>query len=206
MFTVPNWTWSPARIGLVVAAPALLVAACGGYSGSNGTQSGTSSKGADSTSSQAAKVETHSGDLGTFVTDGSGRALYLFAADHGGKSACTGGCSSVWPPFTTKGTPRAAGQAKASMVGTTSRGDGSEQVTYAGHPLYYFAGDHASGDTTGQGVDEFGGRWWVVSPAGSAITHSAGGAGSTKPSGGSSGGGYGGSGGSGQCGGDGDRW
>lgn len=169
MFTVHNRTWSPARIGLVVAAPALLVAACGGYSGSNGTQSGTASKGADSTSSQAAKVETHSGDLGTFVTDGSGRALYLFAADHGGKSACTGGCSSVWPPFTTKGTPRAAGQAKASMVGTTSRGDGSEQVTYAGHPLYFFSGDARSGQTNGEGLTDFGAGWYAVSPVGKKI-------------------------------------
>lgn len=204
MFTVPNRIWSPARIGVIIAAPALLVAACGGYSSSNNAQSGTSSGSA--AASRAAKVETHSGDLGTFVTDGSGRTLYLFAADHGGKSTCTGGCASVWPPFTTKGTPTSAGQANASMLGTTSRGDGSEQVTYAGHPLYYFAGDPAAGDTKGQGVDEFGARWWVISPAGSAITHSAG---SPKPSGGSSGGsggGYGGSGGSGGSGGGGGGW
>jgi predicted lipoprotein with Yx(FWY)xxD motif len=191
MFNVPNRTWSPSRIGLVLAAPALLAAACGGSSGSYSAQGGTSS-GSAAPSSQAAQVKTHSGDLGTFVTDGSGRTLYLFAADHGGKSACTGGCASVWPPFTSKGAATTAGQVKASMLGTTSRGDGSEQVTYAGHPLYYFAGDHAAGDTKGQGVDEFSALWWVVSPSGSAIKHSADGAGSPKSSGGSSGGGYGG--------------
>lgn len=182
MFKAPTATWSRVRLGLVLAAPVLLVAACGGSSSSNSAQSGAASKSA-AESSHATKVETHSGDLGTFLTDGSGRTLYLFAADHGGKSACTGGCTSLWPAFTANGTATAAGQAKASMVGTTSSGSGSRQVTYAGHPLYYFAGDHAAGDTKGQDLNSFGAKWWVVSPAGNAVTHGS--------DGGSGGGGWG---------------
>ena len=178
------------RLGLVLAAPALLVAACGGGSGSTGVQ-GASTTPAGS-GSQAAKVETHSGDLGTFLTDGSGRTLYLFVADHGGTSACTGACASAWPPLTTKGEPVASGQVKAGLLGTISRG-GSRQVTYAGHPLYYFAGDTSTGQTTGQGSNGFGATWWVVSPAGAAITRTSGGSmpsgGSSSPSGSGSGGG-----------------
>jgi predicted lipoprotein with Yx(FWY)xxD motif len=193
MFTASRPTTGRLGLGLVLAAPALLVAACGGTSGSTGPQ-GASTTAAGS-SSQAAKVETHSGDLGTFLTDASGRTLYLFAADHGATSTCTGACASAWPPFTTTGTPVASGQAKAGMLGTISRAGGSRQVTYAGHPLYYFAGDTSSGQTTGQGSNGFGAKWWVVSPAGTAVTHAPG-AGS-MPSGGSSSSGGSGSGGGG---------
>ncbi len=182
MFTASRPTTGRLRLGLVLAAPALLVAACGGTSGSTGPQ-GASTTTAGS-SSQAAKVETHSGDLGTFLTDGSGRTLYLFAADHGATSTCTGACASAWPPFTTTGKPVASGQVNAGMLGTTSRAGGSRQVTYAGHPLYYFAGDTSSGQTAGEGSNGFGAKWWLVSPAGTAITHTSG-AGS-MPSGGSS--------------------
>lgn len=182
MFAASPLTGGHLRLGLVLATPTLLLAACGGSS----TTTGTPSSGASSanSTSQAAKVETHSGDVGTFLTDGSGRTLYVFAADHGATSTCTGACASAWPPLTTMGTPAASGQAKASMLGTISRGGGAKQVTYAGHPLYYFAGDHAAGDTTGQGSSGFGAKWWVVSPAGTPITHSS--SGGSKPSGGSS--------------------
>jgi len=172
-------------LGLALAAPAVLLAACGGgYSGSAAAGSSSASTSSGSTS---AVVKTSSGALGTYVTDGSGRTLYLFMADHSGRSTCSGACAAAWPPFTAKGAPTATGGAKAGMLGTVSRGGGSEQVTYGGHPLYYFAGDNAAGDTNGQGVDEFGAKWWVVSPSGAAVTHSQGGG-----SGGSGGyGGYG---------------
>jgi predicted lipoprotein with Yx(FWY)xxD motif len=71
--------------------------------------------------------------------------------------------------LTTTATPKASGTAKASLLGTTTRSDGSREVTYAGHPLYYFAGDTAPGQTTGQGSDGFGADWWVVTPGGKAI-------------------------------------
>jgi hypothetical protein len=85
-------------------------------------------------------------------------------------SACTGACASAWPPVT--GTATAAGSAKASDLGTITRSDGTKQVTYDGHPLYYFVGDSGPGTASGQGSDNFGAKWWLVSPAGSDITAS----------------------------------
>ena len=164
-------TGSAIRLGVAVAAPMLLLAACGGsgtYSGSGGSSSGSSAPATPTT------VETRSGSLGTYLTDGSGRTLYLFLADHAGQSACSGACASAWPPLTSNGAPAASGAAKAGMLTTISRTDGSKQVSYGGHPLYYFAGDTAAGQTTGQGVNGFGAKWWVVSPAGASITRSGG--------------------------------
>jgi predicted lipoprotein with Yx(FWY)xxD motif len=107
---------------------------------------------------------------GTALVDGAGRALYLFEADQGSTSACTGPCAQVWPPLLANGTsPATTGAAQASLVGTSMRADGSRQVTYNGHPLYYFAGDTAPGDVKGQGIHNFGGGWYVVTPAGDKI-------------------------------------
>lgn len=163
-------TGSAIRLGVAVAAPALLLAACSGsgYSGSGGSSS------APSATARSTTVETRSGALGTYLTDGSGRTLYLFVADHAGQSACSGACASAWPPLTSNGAPAASGAAKAGMLTTISRSDGSKQVSYGGHPLYYFAGDTAAGQTSGQGINGFGAKWWVVSPAGSSITRSGG--------------------------------
>jgi predicted lipoprotein with Yx(FWY)xxD motif len=165
------------RLGLALAAPAILLAACGGgYAGSTAASTGAPASSAPhGPGAASAVVKTTSGALGTYVTDGSGRTLYLFMADHGGRSTCSGACAAAWPPFTAKGAPTAAGGAKAGMLDTVPRDGGSEQVTYGGHPLYYFAGDNAAGDTNGQGVDGFGAKWWVVSPAGAAVTHGQGG-------------------------------
>lgn len=81
--------------------------------------------------------------------------------------------------MTTKGAPTAAGAAMAADLGTTTRPDGSMQVTDNGHPLYYYAGDSGKGQTTGQGSNGFGAKWWLVTPAGTAITDS--GPGNTPP-------------------------
>ena len=192
MTTLPALTRTAARLGVAVAVPALLLAACG--TSSSTSSGGSSSQAAGSPTSVAAKatVETHSGPVGTYLTDASGRTLYLFVADSGGKSACSAACAKYWPPLTATGTPTAAGAAKAAMLSTIARTDGSKQVTYGGHPLYYFAGDAAAGDLKGQGVNGFGAKWWVVSPGGASITMMAGGGGSspsstTKSSGGGGG-------------------
>ncbi len=190
MFTQSNRSWAPVGVGLVVVAPALLLAACGGSSGSGYGSQGSSSTTDTAATSSTAKVATHSGPLGTFLTDGSGRAVYLFAADHGSSSTCTGPCATAWPPFTSKGSATATGQVKAGMLGTTSRGGGVQQVTYGGHPLYYFAGDQGAGQTNGEGSTGFGASWWVVSPGGTAITHASGGSTSSSGSGGTGPGGY----------------
>jgi predicted lipoprotein with Yx(FWY)xxD motif len=156
---------------------ALVLAACGGSSTSSSSGSASTpnygaakpSTSNTSNSSGAASVSTKTSSLGTFLVDGNGRALYLWDADHGSKSTCSGACAQAWPPLTTTGTPKASGAVKASLLGTTKRADGSSEVTYAGHPLYLFAGDTQAGQTTGQGSNGFGAPWWVVTPAGKAL-------------------------------------
>ncbi len=103
------------------------------------------------------------------LADAAGRTLYLWEADQGDQSACDGACAQAWPPLTTDGKPAAGDGAKADLLGTSKRADGTLGVTYAGHPLYYFAGDQAPGDANGKGSDGFGAKWWPVSPAGAAI-------------------------------------
>jgi predicted lipoprotein with Yx(FWY)xxD motif len=108
--------------------------------------------------------------LGRVLVDGKGRTLYLFAADAGTKSTCnSSACVQYWPPVLTTGTPRAGTGVSASLLGTTKRQDGRTEVTYAGHPLYYFISDSKAGDVTGQGINGFGGPWYVVSPSGMRI-------------------------------------
>jgi predicted lipoprotein with Yx(FWY)xxD motif len=128
--------------------------------------------------------------MGTYLTDGTGRTLYLFAADTAGKSNCSGACASFWPPL--KGSATAMSGAQASMLGTITRSDGSKQVSYDGHPLYYFKEDTKAGQTTGQGFDNFGGKWWLVAPSGQPITGSHGASSSAPSSRSSSSGGGGG--------------
>ncbi len=164
------------RLGICVAAPALLAAACGTAS-NNSTKTSTPGA-ASSAAGTMVTVETKSGGLGTYLTDGSGRTVYLFASDTAGKSTCAGPCAAAWPPLTATGAPTAAGSAKSSLLSTITRPDGSKQVAYAGHPLYYYAADGSAGDTKGQGIDNFGAKWWVLSPDGSPITATS----SSKPS------------------------
>jgi predicted lipoprotein with Yx(FWY)xxD motif len=109
--------------------------------------------------------------LGNILVDRRGEPLYLFEADTGKDSTCYEYCEQFWPPVLTAGAPHAGAGAKASLLGTTTRTDGTSQVTYAGHPLYYFYTD-SPGEAHGQGINGFGGRWWVVSPSGAAITTS----------------------------------
>jgi predicted lipoprotein with Yx(FWY)xxD motif len=85
-------------------------------------------------------------------------------------STCSGECAQDWPPETTSGAPHAAGSAKAALLGTTKRSDGTTQVTYAGHPLYRFEGDTKAGQANGQGSSAFGAPWLVVAPGGAAIS------------------------------------
>jgi predicted lipoprotein with Yx(FWY)xxD motif len=158
---------------------ALLVAACASSSSSTssapaaaaGTPAGASSS-SGASASGGTVIKTASSSAGTFLTDGSGKAVYLWVKDTGSTSNCTGACAGAWPPVTTTGTPTASGGAKASDLGTTTRSDGTKQVTYDGHPLYYYAGDSGPGTASGQGSDSFGAKWWLVSPAGSDVTAS----------------------------------
>jgi predicted lipoprotein with Yx(FWY)xxD motif len=104
---------------------------------------------------------------GSYLTDASGRALYLFEKDSRGHSACSGECAKDWPPYTTQGTPTSTDSTlKSSLMATMHRTDGQTQVTYNGKPLYYYAKDAAAGDTKGQGLKQFGAEWYLVSPKG----------------------------------------
>ena len=120
-------------------------------------------------SPKTSTVALKSTAVGKVLVGANGRTLYLFTADKGTKSVCYGQCATYWPPLIA-GKPTAGAGLNASMLGTTTRKDGKLQVTYGGHPLYYFAEDKKASDIKGQGFVHFGGTWWVVSAAGTKIT------------------------------------
>ena len=160
---------TPGPVKLIVPlASALLVAACGSAAAS--TSAPASSAAAAGSSTTGTVITTQAGSAGAFLTTASGRTVYLWAKDGMNMSDCSGACASAWPPVPATGTLTAAGSAKASDLGTITRSDGTKQVTYDGHPLYYFAGDSAAGQTNGQGSDSFGAPWWLLAPGGSKIT------------------------------------
>ena len=149
---------------------ALILAACGGSSSSSTTSSAASASPSGSASNAAGTaVGTAKGSLGTYLTGGSGRALYIWVADTKNKSSCSGACAAAWPPLTTNAAPSASGGTVAAELGTITRSDGSKQVTYLGRPLYYYAGDSGPGMTSGNGSDQFGAKWWLISPSGGQV-------------------------------------
>lgn len=156
-----------------IASLLLLVAACG--------STGATSSGATTTSPSSqpsadamhhAVLDVAGSRFGQVLVDGQGRALYLFAADKTTDSTCYDACAKAWPPFLAEkgATVDAMHGAFASLAGTTTRKDGTIQVTYNGHPLYYFEGDTKPGQITCQAVVNFGAAWYVVDPKGAAIT------------------------------------
>jgi predicted lipoprotein with Yx(FWY)xxD motif len=126
---------------------------------------------ADGAATGGAKVAMAKLPLGRILVDSKGITLYDFVKDKGTTSVCYGACAALWPPLLTKSKPVAGPGVRASLLGTTKRKDGKLEVTYNGHPLYYFVTDRKPGQTTGQGVNQFGGPWWVLSPAGKEIHH-----------------------------------
>jgi predicted lipoprotein with Yx(FWY)xxD motif len=154
--------------GAVAVPLVALVAGCGDGGGGGAPIASVSPP--KTSSGNAATVGVASTGLGKILVDSKGRTLYLFKKDQGTKSACFGVCAQDWPPLRASGQPTVGVGANASMVSTTQRSDGQPQVTYNGHPLYLFEGDHAAGDTSGQGLNAFGAGWFVLSPAGSQIS------------------------------------
>jgi predicted lipoprotein with Yx(FWY)xxD motif len=150
-----------------LAVAALTLASCGGSSSSSTTAAPSA---ASAPAPGGTLVRTAKTSLGTLLVDGGGRTLYAFTKDTGPKSMCAGACTSYWPPFTATSTPKAGGGVQASALKLVKRSDGSRQVAIDGHPLYFFKGDQSVGQLNGQGLDDFGAKWWVVSPSGSDVT------------------------------------
>jgi predicted lipoprotein with Yx(FWY)xxD motif len=145
---------------------ALAVAGCGSSGGSNAA----SPSPPKTANGQSATVGVANENLGKILVDSQGRTLYLFERDSGTKSACTGACAVEWPPLLATSKPTVGSGAKAAVVATSARPDGKPQITYNGHPLYLFSADQKAGDTNGQGVNAFGGLWYVLSSSGNEIT------------------------------------
>jgi predicted lipoprotein with Yx(FWY)xxD motif len=158
---------------VALATVGVLAAGCGSNGSGSGGMGGYGSSGtapASGGASSAATVSATTTSLGTILVDGSGRTLYLFAKDQPNQSACAGACAAAWPVDQSSGTPKAGSGVTASMLGTIKRSDNTTQVTYNQHPLYYFQGDSGAGQHNGQGVDAFGAKWFVVNPAGGAVS------------------------------------
>jgi predicted lipoprotein with Yx(FWY)xxD motif len=118
----------------------------------------------------ASSVSVKQTPLGKTLVDANGRALYLFAADKRDQSVLSSAGQAVWPPLTSATKPAAGGDVTASQIALIKSASGGSQVAYNGHPLYHYVGDHAPGQTNGQGLNQFGALWYVLSPAGQAIT------------------------------------
>jgi predicted lipoprotein with Yx(FWY)xxD motif len=174
------------RSGLMLGVAAILaiaIAGCGSTSNSSststsaattastpaGTTAATTATGASGTTGATTVIAVkHAGDLGSILSAGSKHlTVYMFEGDHG-TSTCTGSCEKVWPPVTTTGEPTVHG-AVAADLGTTTRPDGTKQVTYKGQPLYFFVRDKDDGDTYGEGVNGFGADWYVIAPSGNKV-------------------------------------
>ena len=146
----------------------------GGDTGATGASSPTETSPPPPSESPSAsgggetEVEAEDSPLGTILVDSKGNTLYVFLQDTGDTSTCTGDCAASWPALIAKGEVKAGGGGGVdeSLLGTSARDDGTMQVTYNGHPLYFFSGDQAPGDTNGQGIGDI---WFVVSPAGEPI-------------------------------------
>jgi predicted lipoprotein with Yx(FWY)xxD motif len=106
---------------------------------------------------------------GAVLFDGRGFALYAFTHDPRGRTTCSGACARAWPPYLARGALRAGRGARASLLATIRRTDGSRQVTYGGRPLYYYAGDRKAGQILCQNVSEFGGLWLVLRGGGALV-------------------------------------
>jgi predicted lipoprotein with Yx(FWY)xxD motif len=150
------------------AATAVVVAGCGG-GGGGAYGAAAPAKASAPAKSASTSIAIRRSAIGPLLVDGSGRTLYLFEADKSAMSTCYSACASIWPPVTTSGTVRAGSGVLASRLGATKRSDGKTEVTYNGHPLYYYAADTKPGDTAGQGLNQFGAKWYVVGRDGNKI-------------------------------------
>jgi predicted lipoprotein with Yx(FWY)xxD motif len=177
---------TPLRFAVPSLAALALLAGCGSssstsssasagaspYGGGGAAAAATTTTATSSTAAPATPVvlTVKHGKLGAIVATGSRHmTVYLFEADHGAASTCTGTCAKVWPPVL--GHPTGT-DLPAAHLGTITRADGTVQATFAGHPLYTYAKDGDAGDAYGQGVKSFGADWYVLNPSGAKVDHS----------------------------------
>jgi predicted lipoprotein with Yx(FWY)xxD motif len=115
-------------------------------------------------------LQLRSTDLGRVIVDSKKHTLYMLTADGKNSSTCSGACASNWPPAKAPKKLRLGTGLSKDKLKVITRTDGSKQLAYAGHPLYRFIGDSKPGDTNGEGINAFGGMWYVLSKAGAAVT------------------------------------
>jgi predicted lipoprotein with Yx(FWY)xxD motif len=162
----------------------LVLAACGSSSQKSTSSSSAASSPppASQPASSGLTIGTAKGSVGTYLTGASGRALYIWVADSNGKSSCSGACAKAWPPLTAGSIPQVADGVHAASLSLISRSGGIKQVAYMGRPLYYYVGDTSAGSTSGNGSDQFGAKWWLISPSGGEVTNAPSSSSSTAPS------------------------
>jgi predicted lipoprotein with Yx(FWY)xxD motif len=131
-----------------------------------GTTAMTGTTGSSAAGGNVELAVSETSKLGKFLVDGKGMTLYLYTKDTPGTSNCYGGCATAWPPLLGSAATVSGSDLDKSLIGTTTRTDGSKQITYNGWPLYYYVKDTKAGDVTGQDV---GGVWYVVSPKGEKV-------------------------------------
>ncbi len=115
------------------------------------------------------KLGTASTDAGKLITGTNSRTLYFLISDKSAKSGCYGQCAVIWPPVLAARKPAAGPGVKSSLIGLSRRRDGKRQVTYKGHPLYYYSRDTRRGQIEGAGLTDYFGSWRAISPAGAAV-------------------------------------
>jgi predicted lipoprotein with Yx(FWY)xxD motif len=171
-----------ARIAVaVLAAVALFTTACGGdatvdetanrqpsvstTTPSPTTEASTAPPSSSSPAAEGTVVTTGDSEFGVMLFDARNQAIYLFDKETAAAPDCYDDCAAAWPPVLTAGVPQPSGEVQAELLGTVDRADGSVQVTYAGHPLYYYAHE-APGEVLCHDVVDYGGTWLVVTPEG----------------------------------------
>jgi predicted lipoprotein with Yx(FWY)xxD motif len=134
------------------------------------TTSGASTKKTSPAVAADAAISLKQTPLGGTLVDGAGRTLYLFAGDKPNVSTLSAAGQAVWPPFTANAKPQALNGAIAARIGAVAHTTGAAQITYNGHPLYYYVADTSPGQTRGQGLNQFGALWYVLGANGNAVT------------------------------------
>jgi predicted lipoprotein with Yx(FWY)xxD motif len=166
-------------IAIGAAAGALILAGCGGDDDDDGGEATAPAAAATTQATEPAtqpgsggagtKIQTADSQYGAVLFDGDDRAIYYFEKEKGSTSECYGACAEAWPPVLTEGAPQPGQGAQAGLLGTTERDDGTTQVTYDGHPLYYYV-DDPKGEVLCHNVNEFGGLWLAVQGNGQPVS------------------------------------